>query len=167
MDISFSFVPTPEMGKRSYRACHPSALVARWLPAGIYGVFGHAVLTIALQRSKPDPVGLVFGSALLLLAVGWPALQARRVARQLRHYAEPAPTRIVLTDVEYSVEAPGRTMTRLWTTFKRVALVRGFWVLKTESEGAIAFPADALDATQTAVFRAAMREKGLLAGSKA
>ncbi|MEV6627238.1 hypothetical protein AB0M83_07740 [Amycolatopsis sp. NPDC051106] len=165
MDISFSFVPTPEMGKRSYRACHPSAPVARWLPVGMYGVFGLVVLTMALQRSKPDPVGLVFGSALLLLAVGWPVLQARRVNRQLRHYADSAPIRIVLSDVEYSAEAPGRTMTRAWTTFRRVALVRGFWVLRTESEGPLAFPADALDATQTEVFRAAMREKGLLAGS--
>ncbi|MEU8638085.1 hypothetical protein AB0C38_38395 [Amycolatopsis sp. NPDC048633] len=166
MDISSSFVFTPEMAKRSFRACHPSAPVARWLPAGIYVVFGVVVLTIALQRSKPDPIGLVLGSAFLLLGVAWPVLQARRVARLLRPFAEPATSRIVLTDAEYAAESPGRTMTRGWTTFTSVALVRGFWVLKLEAEGKVAFPADALDATQTEVFRTAMREKGLLAGSK-
>lgn len=166
MDISFSFVFTPEMAKRSYRACHPSAPVARWLPAVIYVVLGVLALAEALRSSPPDPVGLGVGCVVLLLGLGWPALQARRIARLMRHYDEPSATRIVLSDAEYAVEAPGRTMTRLWTTFKRVALVRGFWVLKTESEGTIAFPADLLDATQTEVFRAAMREKGLLAGSK-
>jgi hypothetical protein len=163
VDISFSFVFTPEMAKRSFRACHPSAPPARWLPAGIYVAFGLVVLAIAVQRSKPDPIGLVFGCALLLLGVSWPVLQARRVARLLRPFAEPSPTRIVLTDAEYAAESAERTISRLWTTFKRVSLTRGFWVLKTESEGTIAFPADLLDATQTEVFRAAMREKGLLA----
>jgi hypothetical protein len=166
VDISVSFVFTPDMAKRSFRACHPSAPVARWLPAGIYVVFGLVVLAVALQRSKPDPIGLIFGCALLLLGFGWPAFQARRVARLLRPFAEPAGSRIVLTDAEYAAESAGSAVSRRWTTFTSVAPVRGFWVLKTESEGPLAFPADALDATQTEVFRSAMREKGLLAGSK-
>jgi hypothetical protein len=165
VDISSSFVFTPEMAKRSFRACHPSAPVARWLPAGIYVVLGVLALTEALQGAKPDPVGLGVGGVVLLLGLGWPVIQARRISKRLRYFEEPGATRIVLTDAEYAAESPGRTMTRAWTTFKSVALVRGFWVLKLEAEGKIAFPADALDATQTEVFRAAMREKGLLAGS--
>ncbi|WP_284742228.1 hypothetical protein [Amycolatopsis sp. RTGN1] len=167
MDISFSFVFTPEMAKRSYRACHPSAPVARWLPAVIYVVLGVLALAEALRSSPPDPVGLGVGCVVLLLGLGWPVFQARRIARLLRPFAEPATSRIVLTNAEYAAESPGRTMTREWATFKSVALVRGFWVLKIEAEGKVAFPADALDAPRTEVFRAAMREKGLLAGSKA
>lgn len=104
-------------------------------------------------------------AVVLLLGLGWPVLQARRISRRLRSFDEPGATRIVLTDAEYAAESPGRTMTRAWTTFTNVALVRGFWVLKIEAEGKIAFPADLLDTTQTEVFRAAMRAKGLLAGS--
>jgi hypothetical protein len=167
VDISFSFVFTPEMAKQSFRACHPSAPVARWLPAGIYVVLGVLALAEALRDAEPDPVGLAVGGVVLLLGLGWPVLQARRINRRLRAYAQPGTTRLVLTDAEYAAEAPGRRVTLLWTTFKSVALVRGFWVLKIESEGKVAFPANALDASQTEVFRAAMREKGLLAGSKA
>ncbi|GLY44604.1 hypothetical protein Amsp01_106270 [Amycolatopsis sp. NBRC 101858] len=167
MDISLSFVFTPEMAKRSFRACHPSAPVARWLPAGIYVVLGVLVLAEALQGATPDPVGLGVGGVVLLLGLGWPVLQARRISRRLRSFDEPGATRIVLTDAEYAAESPGRTMTRAWTTFTNVALVRGFWVLKIEAEGKIAFPADLLDAAQTDTFRAAMRAKGLLAGSTA
>ncbi|WP_143168683.1 hypothetical protein [Amycolatopsis australiensis] len=162
MEISLSFVATPELAKQSYRACHPSAAVARWLPAAIYVVLGLLATAEAVRGTEPDPTGLGVGVLVLLLGIAWPALHARRVARMLRPYAEPAPTRIVLTDAGYAVEAPGRTMTRVWATFKSAALVRGFWVLKTASEGSVAFPANLLDATRTEVFRAAMREKGLL-----
>ncbi|MFJ9779420.1 hypothetical protein ACIRSS_07540 [Amycolatopsis sp. NPDC101161] len=162
MDISSSFVYTPEMAKQSFRACHPKAPVARWLPAGIYVVLGILALTEALQGAEPDPVGLVVGVVVLLLGLGWPVFYARRVARALRPFAEPGTTRLELTDAGYAAEAPGRAVSRLWPTFKSVALVRGFWVLRTESEGTLAFPASVLDAAQNEVFRAVMREKGLL-----
>lgn len=166
MDISFSFVYTPELAKRSFRACHPSAPVARWLPAAIYVVLGVLVLTEAFQGAEPDPVGLAVGGVVLLLGLGWPVIQARRISRRLKAFTEPGTTRIVLTDAEYAAEMPGRTMTRAWSTFTSVVLVRGFWVLKLEAEGKIAFPADLLDAPRTDAFRAAMLEKGLLGGSK-
>lgn len=162
MDISLSFVYTPEMAKQSFRACHPKAPLARWLPAGIYVVLGILALAEAFQGAEPDPVGLAIGVVVLVLGIGWPVFYARRVARALRPYAEPTTARLTLTDAGYTGEGPGRSISRLWPTFKSAALVRGFWVLRTESEGTLAFPAGVLDAAQNEVFRAVMREKGLL-----
>ena len=164
MDISLSFVYTPELAKQSFRACHPRAPLARWLPAGIYVVLGILALAEAVRGAHVDPVGLAVGVVVLLLGLGWPAFYARRVARALRPFAEPATTRLALTDAGYAAEAAGRSVSRLWPTFKSAALVRGFWVLKTESEGTLAFPADVLDATQTEAFQSLMRDKGLLKG---
>ncbi|MFJ7217999.1 hypothetical protein [Amycolatopsis sp. NPDC098790] len=162
MDISLSFVYTPEMARQSFRACHPRTPVARWLPAGLYVVLGILALIEALGGTHVDPVGLAVGVVVLLLGLGWPVFYARRVARALRPYAEPTTAKIALTDSGYAGESSGRAVSRLWPTFKSAALVRGFWVLKTESEGTLAFPASVLDAAQTEAFRAAMREKGLL-----
>ncbi|WP_372661646.1 hypothetical protein [Amycolatopsis kentuckyensis] len=136
--------------------------MARWLPAGSYVVLGILALAEALQGAHIDPVGLAVGGVVLLLGLGWPAFYARRVARALRPFAEPTATRLALTDAGYAAEAAGRSVSRLWPTFKSAALVRGFWVLKTESEGTLAFPADVLDATQTETFRSVMEKEGLL-----
>ncbi|SEF37451.1 hypothetical protein SAMN05421837_11411 [Amycolatopsis pretoriensis] len=162
MDISSSFVYTPELARQSFRACHPRSPLARWLPAGIYVVLGILALAEALRGARVDPVGLAVGVVVLLLGLGWPVFYARRVARALRPLTEPGTIRLELTDAGYAAEAPGRTTSRLWPTFKSAALVRGFWVLKTESEGTLAFPASVLDAAQNEAFQAAMRDKGLL-----
>ena len=160
--ISSSFVSTPQLARQSFRACHPRVLAFRLLLAVLCVLLGLVLLAEALLGPQQDSFGVVLGCVMLLLGIGWPVLQRRQVTRRLRDYAEPATTRIVLTDTEYTVEGPGPTLTRLWSTFKSVRLVHGFWVLKTASEGALAFPSSALDATPTETFRTAMGDKGLL-----
>jgi len=162
VDISSSFHYTPKMARQAFRACHPHGTLVRWLPAGIYLGLGILLLALAF-RDAPDPRALVFGVVVLVLGLfGRQIFNVRRAARAVRALSESGTTRLELSDAGYTVEASGETISLPWPTFKSAALVRGFWVLTTESEGTLAFPSSALDAAQTESFRAVMREKGLL-----
>lgn len=164
MHISVSLVVTPELARRSYRACYPGASVERWLTAGIFLVGGLAMLITALQNSRPNLLGLVGGCAFLALGIVRVVIPARRAARLAHSAAGSAPITIVLSDTGYTVTDPDRTVTRAWSTFTSVSPVRGFWVLKTGLESPITFPTGLLDAEQTDVFQAVVRKKGLLRG---
>ncbi|NUS57715.1 MAG: hypothetical protein HOV66_23090 [Streptomycetaceae bacterium] len=69
---------------------------------------------------------------------------------------------MTMTDTEYATAGPDRATSRTWTTFTKVSTRGAFWVLRISSQSAMALPRAALDEAQTAVFIAAMKEKGLL-----
>lgn len=162
MHILSSFTTTPQLARESLRACHGGSLLARRLLSVACVLVGLLLLAENLLTPKPDPAGVISACVVIAVGAGLPLAQRRKTARQLAQYAEARETRIALTDAEYRVEGSERTLTRSWDTFDRVRLVRGFWVLRAGSAGALAFPADALDAAQTMTFTAAMRDRGLL-----
>lgn len=147
MNLSTTFTSTPAIVMQSYRACHRTAYVARWVIAVT------AVVVGALTRD------------LVLVALGFVgfAIAEYSVRRQLQPYlAGPRGVTITMTDDEYRTQGPDRATARTWSTFTKAKKVGAFWVLRVSNMAALAFPAAALDAEQTAQFTAFLKAKGLL-----
>ena len=148
LPIETTFTSEPKMIMRSYRACHRTTYVTRW-------VLAIGAVIIGLATRSPGLVGAG--------VIGWIAMEGT-VRRQLRDYlAGPREVTLTITEDEYKTQGPDRATSRTWTTFQKVSRVGEFWVLRLSNVAAMAIPADALDAAQTEAFVALMQRKGLLA----
>ena len=134
---------------RSYRACHRTAYIGRW----VLGI-GAVIVGVAIQSPGLVVAGLV----------GWFVMEFS-VRRQLRDYlGGPREVTLTMTEDEYKTQGPDRATARTWSTFHNVSRVGAFWVLRISNVAAMAIPVEALDAEQTEAFEALVRRKGLLAG---
>jgi hypothetical protein len=146
LNLSITFTSTPAIVMRSYRACHRTAYIVRWVMAVV------AVLAGVATRA-PFLVALGLGSF---------AFAELSVRRQLQPYLSgPREVTITMTDEEYRTQGPDRATARTWSTFTKVNRVGAFWVLRISNMAALAFPADALNEAQTKQFVAFVSEKGL------
>jgi hypothetical protein len=147
MELSTTFTTTPKTVLQSYRACHRTAYVVRWVAA-----VGLVVLGIA--RADLVPV---------VVAIAFFAFAEWSVRRQLKPYLSgPRTVTLTVTDEEYRTQGADRATARTWTAFASVRRVGAFWVLRISNMAALGLPADALDEKQTADFVALMRAKGLV-----
>ncbi|MEU6772234.1 hypothetical protein [Streptomyces sp. NPDC046759] len=159
MPIVTTFVSTPAMVLRSYRACARRGYVQRVVitvglvvvgggtcAAGIAGVHG-ALLT---------------GVLLMLWGAGSFLLRERSVRHQLAPYlVGERQVTVTMTDLEYRAQGPDRSTSRTWTTFRDVSRVGDFWVLRVSPKMAMGLPVTALNEQQTAAFLTLLRQKGL------
>jgi hypothetical protein len=145
--ISATFTATPRLVVRSYRACTPLATALRW---GLVGA--EVAVGIALRSWVLVALGV------LMTAVG-----AMTVRRRLRPYLDrPRDLTITITDTDYRVAGLETPTACPWTAVSAVRRRGAFWVLRISRAAAMAFPAAALDADQTAAFVTLMRGRGLL-----
>ncbi|MFE2063768.1 hypothetical protein ACFXDH_15385 [Streptomyces sp. NPDC059467] len=156
--ITTTFVTTPAMVLRSYRACSRRGYVQRVaISTGLLLVGGGLCVAGA---TVPD--GVPAGTVLVLWGAGFFLLRERSVRRQLAPYlAGERKVTVTMTDTEYRTQGPDRSTSRTWTTFRSVSRVGDFWVLRVSPQLATGLPVAALDEQQTAAFLTLLREKGL------
>ncbi|MFK0108570.1 hypothetical protein [Streptomyces sp. NPDC091217] len=156
--ITTTFVTTPAMVLRSYRACSRRGYVQRVaISTGLLLLGGG--LCVAGAR-VPD--GVATGTVLVLWGAGFFLLRERSVRRQLAPYlVGERKVTVTMTDTEYRTQGPDRATSRTWTTFRSVSRVGDFWVLRVSPQLAMSLPVAALDEQQTAAFLTLLREKGL------
>ena len=145
--ITTTYIGTPRMTMRSYRACNRFWYAARVLFSAFFLLLGFAGRSWFLGC-----IGVAYFAGVEL----W-------VRRQLRPYLKgPRTWTITITEGEYRTQGGDRATMRTWTTFTRVYRRRDFWVLKLSPAMAMAFPVAVLDEVQTERFTALMKSKGLL-----
>jgi hypothetical protein len=151
MEISTTFTTTPKSVMQSYRACHRSRYVFRW------------VFTIGLAV-----LGLLQGDLVpILIGIAYFAFSEFSVRRQLKPYLSgPRTVTVTMTDDEYRTQGPHRGSASTWTIFTSVKRVGQFWILRISNMAALGLPTNALDEAQTAAFEELLRSKGLLRPSK-
>lgn len=151
MEISTTFTTTPKTVMESYRACHRTGYILRWILA--VGIAG-----LGVTQGDLVPV---------LIGVAYFGFSEFSVRRQLKPYLSgPRTVTVTMTDDEYRLKGPDRASSSTWTAFTRVGRVGNFWVLRISNMAAISLPRSALDDGQTAAFEDLMRSKGLLRAGK-
>lgn len=153
MPITTTYVSTPGMVLRAYRACSRRGYRTRLILTS---------LLVAVGVGMAATGQLVQG----ILLAGWGAvvylLAERSVRRQLAPYLTGArEVTVTMTDTEYRTQGPDRATSRTWTTFRSVSRVGDFWVLRVSPQAAMGLPVAALDDDQTAGFIELLRRKGL------
>lgn len=147
MELSTTFTTTPTSVLQSYRACHRTGYVARW-------VLSAALVVLGIVERDIVPV---------LVAIAFVVFAEWSTRQQLKPYrGGPRTVTVTITDDEYRTQGPDRATARTWTTFTRVQRVGAFWVLRISNMAALGLPISALDEEQTSRFVALMRSKGLL-----
>jgi hypothetical protein len=146
--VSTSFTTaTPRDLLRSYRAIARRAYLTRCvgsLAAVLFGIVTRNLLFV-------------------IIGVAWYGLAEAWVRRQLaKRWKGPATVNVTITEDEFQMQGPDAATSRRWTTFHSVGRVQDFWVLRISPDRALALPADALDAEQTAAFRDILVRNGLL-----
>ncbi|MET8955778.1 hypothetical protein ACWEO4_38850 [Streptomyces sp. NPDC004393] len=159
MPITTTFVTTPAMVLRSYRACARRVYIQRLvITIGLLVVGGGmCVAGLAGVRGVAP-----FGAASMLWGAGFFLLRERSVRRQLAPYlAGEREVTVTMTDTEYRTQGADRSTSRTWTTFRSVSRVGDFWVLRVSPQMAMGLPVAALNEQQTAAFLELLRDKGL------
>ena len=148
MPIVVTFTSDPKLVMRSYRAAHQWAFLFRC---------GASVVTVLLGVSTRSIGVTALGVAVFVIG-------EVAVRRQLRPFLQGVrQVTLTMTDNEYKTEGPDRSTSRTWSTFNRAKRVGDFWVLRVSTAAALAFPASALNESQTEAFKSLLRAKGLLA----
>lgn len=159
MPITTTFVTTPAMVLRSYRACARRGYIQRLvITIGLLVVGGGMCVAGLAGVRGAVPIGAV----LMLCGAGSFLLRERSVRRQLAPYlVGEREVTVTMTDTEYRTQGADRSTSRTWTTFRSVSRVGDFWVLRVSSQMAMGLPVAALNDQQTAAFLELLRKKGL------